>query len=122
MIELHSLESIVRPIAKRRGYSLRSDKDVLRIKHPDAPFFIEVRPTSNGILVKVGYEGLRDYIRDIIDAEEDPRSFIEDVLDEISMVAHEIYDALKRAGMNIKLDARTAVMDTLEELEEAEEE
>ena len=38
------------------------------------------------------------------------------------MVAHEIYDALKRVGMNVKLDARTAAMDTLEELEEAEEE
>ena len=72
--------------------------------------------------MKVGYEGLRDYIRDVVDTEDDPRSFIEDLLDEISMVAHEIYDSLRGAGVNVKLDARTAVMDALEELEEAEEE
>jgi len=116
------LRSFVEPIARRRGYALRVEGEILKVKHPDAPFYIEVRPVSSGVLVKVGYEGLRDYVRDLVDTEDDPRAFMEDLLDEISMVAHEVYKSLRSAGVNAKLDARTAVMDALEELEEAEEE
>lgn len=122
MPKAEELRSLVEPIARRRGYILRVEGEALKIKHPDAPFYIEVRPVSSGVLVKVGYEGLRDYVRDVVDIEDDPRAFLEDLLDEISMVAHEVYDSLRNAGVSAKLDARTAVMDALEELEEAEEE
>ena len=122
MPKAEELRSLVEPIARRHGYILRVEGEALKIKHPDAPFYIEARPVSSGVLVKVGYEGLRDYVRDVVDTEDDPRAFLEDLLDEISMVAHEVYDSLRSAGVSAELDARTAVMDALEELEEAEEE
>ncbi|KSW11820.1 hypothetical protein CF15_03185 [Pyrodictium occultum] len=122
MASTEEIRRILEPLARRRGYSISVEGGSVWMLHPEAPFYVEARPTGQGVLVRVGYRGLRDYVRELVDSVADPRSVLEDVLDEVAMVAHEAYTALRGAGIAAKLEAREAVLDALEELEEAEEE
>ncbi len=119
---LEELAKALEPLAKRRGYRFERASNAIRIWHESAPFYVEVMETSKGVRIRLGYEGLRDYIREIVDTEADPRDYIEDILDSLSSLAHEVYEEVKRRGYTAVLEAREAVMDILEELEEAMEE
>jgi len=114
--------NIVENIARRRGYKFEQQTGKLLLRHESAPFYVEVSETSRGLRVRIGYESLKDYVREIVDSEADPRDYIEDLLDSLSSLAHEVYEELKRRGYNAFLEAREAIMDVLEELEEALEE
>ncbi len=116
---------VVEEFARRRGLRFERAGDAARLWHREAPFFIEVRETSRGLLVRLGYEGLKDYIREALDTAvegEDVRGEIEDLVDEMSGLAYELYEELVRRGYRASLETRTAAMDILGELEEAEEE
>ncbi|ABM79961.1 hypothetical protein [Hyperthermus butylicus] len=121
MVQRELLDDIEK-LAKRRGYTVKKVGEAVRLVHSEAPLYVEVVETSRGIAVRIGYEGLKDYIREIVDTEADPRSYIEELLDDLTALAHEVYDAVRRRGLPARLEAREAVMDVLEELEEAEEE
>jgi hypothetical protein len=112
----------VEKIARRRGYRFEQRGNKLLLRHETAPFYVEVSETSRGLRVRIGYESLKDYIREVVDSEADPQDYIEDILDSMSALAHEVFEELKRRGYNVFLEAREAVMDVLEELEEALEE
>ena len=115
-------EELLRAVAEKRGLILEASGPGFRLRHPEAPLFIEVRRTSRGILVRLGYESLRDYIRDVVDTETDPRGVVEELVDELAMTAYELAEQLRGKGHRVVLDTRTAAMDVLGELEEAEEE
>jgi len=109
-------------IAKQGGYRVEERGEKIVVLHPNAPLYIEVFESSKGIAVRIGHENLRDYIREVLDTEDNPREYIEDLLDDVSSIAVRITEALRRKGISVSSDTRTAVMDVLEELEEAEEE
>lgn len=109
-------------IAKQSGYRVEKRGEKIIVLHSSAPLYIEVFESSKGITVRIGHENLRDYVREIVDTEDNPREYIEDLLDDVSSVAVRITEALRRKGISVSSDTRTAVMDVLEELEEAEEE
>ena len=115
----------VEGFARRRGLSLEEAGEALRLRSSDAPLFVEVRETGRGVLVRLGYEDLRDYVREVLDNAESveaAREEIEGLLDELSGLAYELAEELRRRGYRVELDTRTAAMDVLGELEEAEEE
>ncbi len=117
------LAEIVSSVAGRRGLRVEQRGDgVLVLRSGDLPLYIEVRESSRGVLVRLGHESLRDYVREVLDSEENPREVIEEAVDEMSMVAFEVAEALRKAGLKVELDTRSAAMDVLDELEEAEEE
>ncbi len=109
-------------IAKQSGYRVERRGEKIVVLHPSAPLYIEVFESSKGIAVRIGHENLRDYVREVLDTEDNPREYIEDLLDDVSSIAVRITEALRRKGISVSSDTRTAVMDVLEELEEAEEE
>ena len=113
---------LLEEFAKRRALRLEKGGDAIRLWHREAPLYIEVRETSRGVLVRLGYEGLRDYVREVLDTSENPREDIEDLVDEMSTLAFNLYEELVKRGIRAELDTRTAAMDILGELEEAEEE
>jgi len=115
------LEEIER-IAKQTGYRVEKRGEKIVLLHPSAPLRIEVFESSHGVSLKIGHENIRDYVREILDTEDNPREYIEDILDEVSSVAVRLTEALRRKGLRVVSDTRTAIMDVLEELEEAEEE
>ncbi len=117
-----NVKDIVVGIARRRGLQPRYVADSIRLNHPQAPFFIEIRESSTGIIVRLGYEDIKDYIREVVDVEDDPRGVIEELLDDMASVAYEIAERLKRSGFRAVLDTRSASMDVLSELEDALEE
>ncbi|BEP18257.1 hypothetical protein PYJP_16090 [Pyrofollis japonicus] len=119
---MSTVKDIVNKLAKQAGYRVEERGEKVVITHPNAPIFIEVFESSRGIMVKIGHENLKDYVREIIDTEENPRDYIEDVLDDVSSLALRIVEALRQRGLSVVSDTRTGVMDVLEELEEAEEE
>ena len=112
----------VERIAKQSGYRVEKRGEKIVVLHPSAPLYIEVFESSKGITVRIGHENLRDYVREVLDTENNPREYIEDLLDDVSSIALRITEALRRRGISVNSDTRTAVMDVLEELEEAEEE
>ena len=112
----------VEKIAKQSGYRVETRGDRIVVLHPSAPLYIEIFESSKGITVRIGHENLRDYVREILDTEDNPREYIEDLLDDVSSIAVRITEALRRRGISVSSDTRTAIMDVLEELEEAEEE
>jgi len=112
----------IEELARRTGYRLEKRGEKIVLRHPSAPLFIEVFESSTGIAVRIGHENLRDYVREIVDTEDNPREYIEDLLDEVSSIAVRLAEALRRKGLRVASDTRAAVMDVLEELEEAEEE
>jgi len=109
-------------IAKQSGYRVEKRGEKIVVLHPSAPLYIEVFESSSGVTVRIGHENLRDYVREVLDTEDNPREYIEDLLDDVSSIAVRITEALRRKGISVSSDTRTAVMDVLEELEEAEEE
>ena len=113
---------VLAPLARRRGLELVKRSDGSLVLRGEAPLYIEVRETGRGVLVRLGHESLRDYIREVVDTEENPREVLEELVDEMSMTAFEVAEELRRAGLRVELDTRSAAMDVLEELEEAEEE
>ncbi len=113
---------IVEGFARRRGIKLVEKGGALVLYPAEAPVYIEVRGTSRGVLVRLGHESIRDYVREVLDTEENPRQVIEDLVDDTSALAFELYEELRRHGIEARLDTRTAAMDILGELEEAEEE
>jgi len=113
---------IVEAFAKQRGLKPEQVGDALRLWHSEAPLFIEVRSGSQGLIVRLGYEGLRDYVREVVDTSENPREEIEDLVDEMSTLAYTLAEELRRSGYKVSLETRSAAMDVLGELEEAEEE
>ena len=112
----------VERIAKQSGYRVEKRGEKIIVLHPSAPLYIEIFESSRGITVRIGHENLRDYVREVLDTEDNPREYIEDLLDDVSSIAVRITEALRRKGISVNSDTRTAVMDVLEELEEAEEE
>ena len=117
-----NVKDIVIGIARRRGLQPRHVADSIRLDHPQTPFFIEVRESSSGIVVRLGCEDIKDYIREVVDMEDDPRGVIEELLDDMVSVAYEIAERLRRNGFKAILDTRSASMDVLSELEDALEE
>lgn len=113
---------LVKRVASRRGLRPEQRGDALVLAHPEAPLYIEVRETSRGIRIRLAHENLRDYIRDIVDSEQDPRDYVESLLDEVAAASHELAEKMRGLGVRVELDTRTAVMDVLDELEEAMEE
>ena len=113
---------LAKRVALRRG--LRSERrgDALVLVHPEAPLYIEVRETSRGVRIRLVHENIRDYIREIVDSEQDPRDYVEGLLDEIAAASHELAEKLRELSVRVELDTRTTVMDVLDELEEAIEE
>lgn len=113
---------LVEEFARSRGLRVEEAGGALRIWHGEAPLYIEVRSGSQGVMVRLGYEGLRDYVREVVDTSDNPREEIEDIVDEMSTLAYSLYEELRRGGVKVVLDTRSAAMDILGELEEAEEE
>jgi hypothetical protein len=103
-------------------YEYVEEHGAIKIRSRRAPLYIEVRETGQGLTVRIGHEGLDDFLSDVVDSEEDPRGYIEELADELSKIAHDIYLELARRGLHVKLEARETIMDLLEKLEELEEE
>ena len=122
MIDPQLVDEIKR-VASRRGYRFETTGDGrIRLWHENAPFYVEVSESAKGIRIRIGYESLKDYVREIVDTESDPRDFIEDIIDSMTALAHELYELIQSKGLKAYLEARDAAMDILEELEEALEE
>jgi hypothetical protein len=121
-LAVEKTKQVVEEFARARGLRLEEVGDALRLWHSEAPVYIEVREGSRGVTVRLGYEGLRDYVREVVDTSDNPREEIEDLVDEMSSIAYMLYEELRRRGVEARLDTRSAAMDILGELEEAEEE
>jgi len=120
-----NVTNIVKRIALRRGYKFKIAKggNTLQLIHPEAPLTINIVLLNGAAEVRLVYDEklIRDYLGDVVEAEEDPRSTIEELMDAITMVANEVAQELSRMGLKVKIYVRDAVMDILEMLEDLEE-
>jgi len=113
---------IVRNVGRRRGLDVREQGQEIILSHKSAPIHVRVRETSGGLEISLGYENIEDFIEDVKESEEDPRDFIEGLLDDLTFIAHELRNRLEREGYRVVFRVREAVMDILDRLEEIVEE
>jgi len=113
---------IVRDVGRKRGLDVREQGQEILLSHRSAPIHIRVRKTSGGLEVSLGCENIRDFIEDIKESEEDPRDFIESLLDDLTFIAYELRNRLEREGYKVVFRVREVVMDILDQLEESVEE
>jgi len=113
---------IVKDVGGKRGLSVREQGREIVLSHKFAPIYIRVRETSSGLEIGLGYENIKDFIEDVKDSEEDPRDFIEGLLDDMTFIAYELRNRLEREGYKAVLRVRETVMDILDQLEEIVEE
>lgn len=117
-----SLEELVEEFAKQYDLTVGREKNRLILSPSKAPLFIAVEETSRGVKVYIGHKGLRDYVREIVDTEENPRDYFEELLDDLTSLAYRLSKFLEKQGLRVVLETREAVMDILDEVEEALEE
>jgi hypothetical protein len=109
-------------VARRRGFKTRRTGNRLVIEHPEAPFTIVVEQRDRDVSLSLVAENLRDYIEDVYESEEDPRGYLESILDDVTALATEVTTTLERKGFRVtSRRLREVVMDALEILEEVEE-
>jgi len=113
---------IVRDVGRKRGLTVREQGQEIVLSHRSAPIHIRVRETSGGLEVSLGYENIKDFIEDIKESEEDPRDFMESLLDDLTFIAYELKNRLEREGYRVVFRVRETVMDILDQLEESVEE
>ena len=113
---------IVKDVGRKRGLDVRERDREIVLSHRSAPIYIRVRETSSGLEVGLGYENIKDFIEDVRDSEEDPRDFIEGLLDDMTFIAYELRNRLEREGYKVVFRVRETVMDILDQLEEIVEE
>lgn len=113
---------IVKNVGRKRGLDVRERGREIVLSHRSAPIYIRVRETSSGLEVGLGYENIKDFIEDVRDSEEDPRDFIEGLLDDMTFIAYELRNRLEREGYKVVFRVRETVMDILDQLEEIVEE
>ena len=116
------VEELAKKFSERHRLDFKREGATLVLHHRRAPLYIYVKPTSQGVEIGLGYHGLKDYIREIVDSEENPRDYIEELLDDMSSLAHRLMQEIKKKGYKALLKTRETVIDFLEELEEALEE
>ncbi|MET1102284.1 MAG: hypothetical protein ABWW69_07420 [Pyrodictiaceae archaeon] len=115
-------KEIITKVVKELGACMEeNDIIVVKLKH-DAPIFLNISMPHDTILISLNYKDLKDYIRELIDTEENPREILEGVLDDLTELATRISQSLMKNGFKTRMDIREKILDILEELEEALEE
>ncbi len=113
---------VVEQYAAQRGLEARREGGRIVVGPRDTPVFVAVEETGRGVRVYISHKGLRDYIREVVDTEDKPREYIEELLDDLTAIAYGVAQELRSKGFQVVLETRDAVMDVLEEVEEALEE
>ncbi len=114
---------LVESVGRRRGFRVERRGSVLVLRHPEAPLSVVVESRGGEVVVNLVGEGLRDFVEDVYESEEDPRGFVESILDDVTALVAEVSGALERKGFRVRSQrVREVVMDVLEMLEEVEEE
>ncbi len=112
---------VVRRVAQRRGFRVEEAEGVARLYPGEVPLYLEVRWSGDRVTVSLRYRGVEDFLEDVRESEEDPRGYVEELLDDLAAVAYELREELRRQGYVVTVNVRDAVMDVLELLEELEE-
>ncbi len=113
---------LVESIARRRGFKVERRNGRLYVKHAEAPLTVTVEESEGTVTISLTAEGVRDFIEDVYESEEDPRGYIEGLLDDVTALVTELTTTLERKGFKVRvLRVRDVVMDVLEMLEEVEE-
>ena len=121
---MNEVLEIVRKIAEERGFKTRSlnNNKVEIIATDEVPISLLVVKEDNKLVLKLSFEGLGDYLREIKDSGEDLEDIINDALEDLKGLAVTITNKLRNSGISITSHIREGELDILDLLDEVKEE
>jgi len=115
---INKVIQIAEEIAKITGYAIDRKDNVIFLSCPDSPFKLQIKVNVNVIEFSLVYEGLEDYVDELIDSGEDVREAIEYEISDVKNIARRIKSKLKELNVNVIDRIKEAELDVYDIVEE----
>ena len=109
---------IANEITKITGYEVDVKDNTIILSSSDSPFKLVIKVNDNNVEFNLTYEGLEEYIEDLIDSGEDVRESIEYEVADIKNIAMYIKSKLSKLGVKVIDRIKEAELDIYDIAEE----
>ena len=113
--------SVLEEVAKRlkeRGYSISQAGNSVVARHPNAPLSIQVDIEGETCRVSLKAENFTDFVDDVKESEENPREYLEEILEDVSRAASEVSALLRSSCQKLENTVQRDVLDLMDIIED----
>lgn len=115
---VEEITKIAKEVAKTTGYEVNVRDNTIVLSSSDSPLKLEIKVSDSNVEFNLIYEGLEEYIEDLIDSGEDVRESIEYEVADIKNIAMYIKSKLSSRGIRIFDRIKEAELDIYDIVEE----